>query len=35
VTATRKAAEDLVQVDLRPAGLWILDVLPVDQQEPH
>jgi hypothetical protein len=35
VTARGDAAEDLVKVDLRPAGLWVLAVLPVDQQDAH
>jgi hypothetical protein len=35
VTARGDPAEDLVQVDLGPAGLWVLAVLPVDQQDAH
>src|SRR5256886_207476 len=28
-------AEDLVEVDFGAAGVWILTVVPVDQQDPH
>src|SRR5262249_12292551 len=28
-------AEQLVQMDLGPAGVWILPVVPVDEQNPH
>jgi hypothetical protein len=33
VTALREATEDLVQVNLGAAGLWILEVLPVYEEK--
>ena len=35
VPARREPAEDLVQVDLGAAGLRIVAVLPVDEEQPH
>jgi hypothetical protein len=33
VTQGGDAAEDLVQVDLRPPGLGVLQILPVDDED--
>jgi hypothetical protein len=35
VPASGEAPEDLVEVDLRPAGLGVLTVLPIDEQNAH
>jgi hypothetical protein len=35
VAAARQAAEDLVQMDLGAAGLRVLAILPVDDEEPQ
>jgi hypothetical protein len=35
VAAGGEAAEDLVEVDLGTAGLGVLTILPVDEQDPH
>jgi hypothetical protein len=35
MAASREPAEDLVEMDLRAAGLGILAVLPVHQENSH
>ena len=35
VAACREPPEDLVQMDLRAPGQWILPALPVDEEQAH
>jgi hypothetical protein len=35
VASSGDSAEDLMQVDLRAASLWILSILPVDDENAH
>ena len=35
MSACSDAPEDLVKMNLRPAAQWILDVLPVEDQDAH